>query len=70
MITKLKNKTVWVFLFMAMPILVRSQDFPSEDGIDPPPAAPIDDSIVVLWIAAVLFAAYFFYKKNLKIEAK
>ncbi len=64
-------KTLWVLFFLVVPLLATSQDgFDGGDGIEPPPAAPIDDSIVYLWIAGVLFAAYFFFKRNIKIEFK
>ena len=63
-----KNKTIWVLFFLVVPLLAISQD--GGEGIEPPPAAPIDDSIVYLWIAGVLFAAYFFFKRNIKIESK
>lgn len=77
-----KNKTIWVLFFLVVPLLAISQDgfdggdgiepppFDGGGGIEPPPAAPIDDSIVYLWIAGVLFAAYFFFKRNIKIESK
>lgn len=80
---KQKYKTLWVLFFLVVPLLATSQDgfdggdgiepppaAPIGDGIEPPPAAPIDDSIVYLWIAGVLFAAYFFFKRNIKIESK
>ena len=58
-------KTLWVLFFLVVPLLATSQDgFDGGDGIEPPPAAPIDDSIVYLWIAGVLFAAYFFFQKK------
>lgn len=64
-------KTLWVLFFLVVPLLATSQDgFDGGDGIEPPPAAPIDDSIVYLWIAGVLFAAYLFFKRNIKIESK
>lgn len=68
---KQKYKTIWVLFFLVVPLLAISQDgFNGGDGIEPPPAAPIDDSIAYLWIAGVLFAAYFFFKRNIKIESK
>ena len=65
-----KNKTIWVLFFLVVPLLAISQDgFDGGEGIEPP-LAPIDDSIVYLWIAGVLFAAYLFFKRNIKIESK
>lgn len=69
--TRQKYKTLWVLFFLVVPLLATSQDgFDGGDGIETPPAAPIDDSIVYLWIAGVLFAAYLFFKRNIKIESK
>ena len=61
---KIKNKTILGCLFSALPVFVFAQD------IDPPPATPIDDSIEVLLVVAILLASYNFYKKNLKTKTK
>ena len=71
MITKIKNQTFLALLFMVLPIVVKAAEDPLDSGeIDPPPPAPIDENLIFLWVAAVLFVAYFFYKNNLKIETK
>ena len=61
---------VMVLLLMAIPLVSFSQ----EDGdafrnIDPPPA-PIDDYVIPFAVAAIVLAAFYFYKTNLKTESK
>jgi hypothetical protein len=41
-----------------------------EPEIDPPPPASIDSSISILIVVGIVFAAYYFYKTNLKMEKK
>lgn len=48
--------------------------FAQEDGnafrdIEPPPA-PIDDYVIPFALVAILIAAFYFYKTNLKTETK
>jgi hypothetical protein len=64
-----KNHYVLIAFFLALSSTVLADPF-DEPEIDPPPPTPIDNSLLVLFLAGVLFAAYFFYKKNLKIEKK
>lgn len=68
---KLFNKNyVMVLLLMAIPLVSFSQ----EDGdafrdIEPPPT-PIDDYVIPFAFVAVLIAAFYFYKTNLKTITK
>ena len=51
-----------------MPIVSFADPF--DDGIEPPPAAPIDNGTLYLAILGVVFAAYYFYITNLKSQKK
>lgn len=68
---KLFNKNyVMVLLLIAIPLVSFSQ----EDGdafrdIEPPPT-PIDDYVIPFAFVAVLIAAFYFYKTNLKTITK
>lgn len=65
-----KQKNI-VFIFIVLPFFSLASNDPWEPGeIEPPPPASIDEFIIILWVVGVLFAAYFFYKRNLKIETK
>lgn len=66
-----KTKLLLVMLLLAFPFAVVAQssgDLPG-GGIEPPPT-PVDESIIYLFIAAVAFAAFYFYKINFKTEIK
>ena len=68
----LKLNFMLVSFFIVMPSVMFAQDIdppPPYEDIDPPPA-PIDNSIVILVIAGVLFVAYYFYKSNIKMQKK
>ena len=70
---KTKLQFLLVLLSLVMPLVMFSQDIdppPPYEEIDPPPAAPIDDSITILVVAGLVFAAYYFYKTNIKMEEK
>jgi hypothetical protein len=55
-----------VLLLMLMPFLSFADPF--DDGIEPPPTAPIDTSTIYLAVLGVVFAAYYFYTTNLKSQ--
>ena len=60
-------------LFIVTPSVMFAQDIdppPAFEEIDPPPAATIDNSIAVLVVLGLLFAAYYFYKSNIKMQKK
>jgi hypothetical protein len=70
---KIKLQFLLVLLSLVTPLVMFSQDIdppPPYEEIDPPPAAPIDDSIAILVVAGLVFAAYYFYKTNIKMEEK
>jgi hypothetical protein len=50
--------------FTVFPVF--AQEF--DDGIEPPPTAPIDGHIGVLGVLAVLFSAFIFFKKTFKLK--
>jgi hypothetical protein len=55
---------------MAIPLVSFSQeDSDSFRNIEPPPT-PIDDYVIHFAIAAIVLAAFYFYKTNLKTEIK
>jgi hypothetical protein len=68
---QLFNKNyVIVLLLMAIPLVSFSQeDSDSFRNIEPPPT-PIDDYVIHFAIAAIVLAAFYFYKTNLKTEMK
>lgn len=37
-------------------------------GIPDPPGLPIDNGIILLFSLAILFGAYMYYKKNIKVS--
>jgi mannose/fructose/N-acetylgalactosamine-specific phosphotransferase system component IIC len=41
---------------------------PFDDGIEPPPTAPIDTATIYLAVVGIVFAAYYFYTSNLKSQ--
>jgi hypothetical protein len=51
------------FNFFSPPLFANSE-LPgySNDTIDPPPAAPIDNNLIYIMVICVVFTAYFFYK--------
>lgn len=59
-----------VLLLIVAPIVSFAQDYPNEtDDIDPPPA-PINDYVIHFAFVAILIAAFYFYKTNLKTGTK
>jgi hypothetical protein len=59
-----------VLLFTVIPLVSFSQeDSDAFRDIEPPPA-PIDDYVIHFAIAAIVLAAFYFYKTNLKTEMK
>lgn len=64
----LKTNYLKSLLFLLMPIVSFADPF--DDGIEPPPAAPIDNGTLYLAILGVVFAAYYFYITNLKSQKK
>lgn len=64
---KLFNKNyVMVLLLMVMPLF----SFAQEGGDFEPPPTPIDDYVIPFAFVAVLIAASYFYKTNLKTITK
>jgi hypothetical protein len=43
---------------------------PLDDGIDPPPPAPINDYILPVVVVALLLGGFFLLKFNFKVEKK
>jgi hypothetical protein len=62
-----RKKIVLALLAIVMPFISFSQE--ENRDIDPPPT-PIDESIIFLFIAAIVLAAFYFYKINFKTEIK
>lgn len=60
---------VLIVMFLALSSTMLADPF-DEPEIDPPPPTPIDNSLLILFMAGFVFAAYFFYKRNLKIKTK
>ncbi len=58
--------TIKVLLFLLIPFLSFADPF--DDGIEPPPNAPIDTSAIYLALLGIVFAAYYFYTTNLKSQ--
>jgi hypothetical protein len=64
---KLFNKNyVMVLLLMVMPLFSSAQ----EGGNLEPPPTPIDDYVTTFAFVAVLIAAFYFYRTNLKTIKK
>ena len=65
------SKHLILFFALIFPCIFFSQE--NDDSwsrdIEPPPA-PIDDSLWVLVVLAVLFVAYYIYRIRIKIDTK
>lgn len=68
MIKKTNVDFILVILFAILPSFLFAQS--ESDPIETPPAAPIDDNIIYLFVGALILALYYFYLKNLIIEEK
>ena len=61
--------SVFTFFFNFLPVpSFASSALPgySNETIDPPPTAPIDNYLIYIIVICVVFTAYYFYKSNKK----
>jgi hypothetical protein len=66
----LKINCLAILLLLVTPMDLFAQDFGLQtDNIEPPPT-PIDDYVIPFAFVAILIAAFYFYKTNLKTETK
>jgi hypothetical protein len=62
---KKRQKIIYstIFLLTMIPFVSFAQD-----GIEPPPTTPIDSATIYVAILGVVFASYYFYRTNLKLQ--
>lgn len=56
------------FIFFMLPVITWAQEGGETFRDVEPPPTPINESIVVLWIAALMVGFYFIYSRNQKFK--
>ncbi|MCV9930239.1 hypothetical protein OIU83_21455 [Flavobacterium sp. LS1R49] len=64
----ISSRFLTMVLFLLVGVGVFAQSGPPPPGIPPPPGLPIDESLLFLFVAGLLFGIYIIYRYTLKTK--